>query len=115
MPPVHQRHSGAEARQPVARGKGAPRSYVCLHVPCCQPQLFQLDSSTRFNVTRCDAGRKVERLTKFCDSAAFFCRPDFVQARGVHYLVELATSHGSDVDEVRGARSSAPGAHKLNE
>ncbi|KAK9844068.1 hypothetical protein WJX81_003556 [Elliptochloris bilobata] len=43
---------------------------------------------------------KVELLTKFGDSAAFFCRPDFLQARGVRYLVDVATSPGSDVDAV---------------
>jgi len=44
---------------------------------------------------------QVELLTKFGDSAAFFCRPDFVQARGMRYLVEVATAAGSDVDEAR--------------
>ena len=57
----------------------------------------------------------MERLTKFCDSAAFFCRPDFVQARGVHYLVELATAPGNDVDEVSRTCGLAPGAHEGNE
>lgn len=61
------------------------------------------------------AAHQVERLTKFCDSAAFFCRPDFVQARGVRYLVELATSPGSDVDAVSGARSLAPGTREGKE
>ena len=78
-----------------------------LHTASSQQQPSQLGGSCAQSLIHQGAGRQVERLTKFCDSAAFFCRPDFVQARGVRYLVELATSAGSNVDAVSSARSLA--------